>query len=71
MPVIPSYGKLRSGRSKFQATSDKKACEIPLQQKKLGYILAHISHPSNGEKYKMGRLRSKPTWAKSKTLSPK
>jgi hypothetical protein len=39
-----------------------------LVEKKLGMVV-HTCHPSNGRKHKLGRLWSKPGWAKSETLS--
>jgi hypothetical protein len=39
-----------------------------LIRKKLS-MLVHACHSSNGEKYKIGGLRSRQAWTKSKTLS--
>jgi hypothetical protein len=41
-----------------------------LNRKKLG-VVASASHPSYGWKHKIGQSRSRPTQAKSETLSPK
>jgi hypothetical protein len=64
---------LRWGGWWIQATWAKKKEEeeekigqiLPQLEKKLG-VVVYTCHPSNSEKYKIGRLRSGPAWAKAR-----
>jgi hypothetical protein len=60
-------GRLRSGGSQFQDIWAEKFVRHHLNEKKMG-MLAHVFHPSNVGKHKIGKSQSRLAWAKIETL---
>jgi hypothetical protein len=58
--------RLKTGRSHFQASQGISFCKISSQQKKVGVVVCLSS-----QKSLIGKSWSRPSWAKSETLSPK
>jgi hypothetical protein len=66
MPLILATWEAEIGR-----ITQAKMFERPhLNGKKLNMVVC-ACHTSSGRKYRIGGLRSRLTWAKTKTLSPK
>jgi hypothetical protein len=68
-PVILATQEAKIGRITIPGQHGKKFSRPYINRKKLG-VVVHYSHTSYSGQPKIGRLRSRQAWEKSKTLSP-